>query len=103
MTQENKPTIRTITIPNSDKEDERTIIEINRGQLVAEVIGFGNGDAKFRVTGRDAMKLMAGLADCDMPAPDDDGWLSMKDYGIALVYVEPVTFAHVILDLYANT
>lgn len=105
MEQQQKPTIRVIQIPGgtADMHDDRTVIEINRGQFVIEVQGFGSAEGKFKITGRDAAKLNEQLAANDMPAPGDDGRFKIADYGLALVYCEPTTFAHVILDMFSNT
>ena len=105
MEQQQKPTIRVIHIPSNtaDTTADRTVIEINRGQFVIEVQGFGSADGRFKITGRDAGKLMESLIENNMPAPGDDDRFKIADYGLALVYVEPTTFAHVILDMYQNT
>jgi hypothetical protein len=105
MEQNQKPIIRVIEIPtdNHDTPESRTVIEINRGQLVVEILGAGNAEGKFKVTGRDASKLNDNLLANNMPAPDGEGWFSIEQYGLALVYAEPVTFGHVILDMYLNT
>ena len=105
MEQQQKPTtIRVIQIPSgtSDMHDDRTVIEINRGQFVVEVQGFGSAEGKFKITGRDAAKLNEQLAENNMPAPGDDGSFAIADYGLALVYADPTTFAHVILDMFLN-
>lgn len=105
MEQNQKPLIRVIEIPTDSQDtlESRTVIEINRGQLVVEVLGAGNAEGKFKVTGRDAGKLNDNLLANNMPAPDNAGWFSIEQYGLALVYVEPVTFGHVILDMFMNT
>jgi hypothetical protein len=105
MEQQQKPIIRVIEIDadTTGRHDSRTVIEINRGQLVVEVLGAGNAEGKFKVTGRDASKLNDNLLANNMPAPDNAGWFSIEEYGMALVYAEPVTFGHVILDMYLNT
>lgn len=105
MEQQQKPTIRVIQIPSgtTDMHDDRTVIEINRGQFVIEVQGFGSAEGKFKITGRDAGKLMDALIENNMPAPGADDRFAIADYGLALVYAEPTTFAHVIMDMYQNT
>lgn len=104
MEQNQKPIIRVIEIPtdNHDTLKSRTVIEINRGQLVVEILGAGNAEGKFKVTGRDASKLNDNLLANNMPAPDGKGWFSIEQYGLALVYAEPVTFGHIILNMSQN-
>lgn len=104
MEQNQKPVIRVIEIPNDSlgMTEGRAVIEINRGQLVVEVIGFGSAEGKFKITGRDAGCMNGGMAANNMPAPHDDGWFNIGEYGVALVFVEPVTFGHIILNMYQN-
>lgn len=97
-----------IRVIKAKEADGSTTVVIQAGGMVIEVANYGSGEYKWRIKQSpdcgpgDAFISDAQIAEALQCPEPTDGWWDAKVLGVAMVWAEPVTFAHVILDLTGN-
>lgn len=74
------------------------VIEVNRGELVIQVTGYGHGDGKVTISGTKADGVAERLTDVGIGA-DENGAYTVEQFGVCLVYASTTTFGHAIADM----
>lgn len=87
-----------------DTAVDTTLLNIDDETLIT-VKGFGTGEYRWTVTncGVDKSYDPAAILRGPFPTFDDSNfWEGITTLGLALVWAEPITFAHVVMDLINN-
>lgn len=94
-----KRVVRCVTWRKGD--DYHAVIEINRGELVFQIAGYGQGDGKVTIGGTEADDIAKRMADIGIDA-SSDGTYAIEQLGVCLVYASPTTFGHALADMLEN-
>jgi hypothetical protein len=99
-----KVNVMTVPSPDANTENALTLIQVDELYTIM-VKGFGQGDYRWKIVGpEDDASLYQLMHEeyLSVESPDTEGFYSGEILGKALIWAEPITFAHVVMDLINN-
>jgi len=96
--------VNVMIVPSPDSENKLTLIQVD-GLYTIMIKWFGQANYRWKIVGPedDAQLYQLMHEECmSVQTPDAEGFYSGEILGKALVWAEPLTFAHVIMDLINN-